>query len=335
MKNKNYVVEIFDNLVNRVDNDLFMYLKNNLNDEMSALEKSIAIYLYLGDILCYSPLFNLTASYDNVSLTRDVNFNNNEIMCKTWSFLYSRILTKMGISSKIVKSRFHYKVHIFIDDVIYQADATAYGNYGLCYSMSDIARIKCGFRIEKFTVYTKDSNTNKHTVDDNKNLNDIIDKIYDVQKRKVSLSKRINSLVGRVMEKIEKNRDYVGVGTEEDLLYRIKLINRFWRLDLTNAYVEKMQLFNSFFKVIFGDLDEYDVRSYNLYVDTDNELVIYKLIAVDMDDRFYYFLDNGKEFELYDSKRLVDKIRNDGMIVASGVDIIGLYTELNLSKMIK
>lgn len=334
MKNGNYLIEIFDNLVNKVDNDLFMYLKVNLNDEMSSLEKAIAIYLYLGDILCYSPLFNLTANYDSTSLTRDVNFNNNEIMCKSWSFLYHRILAKMGISSKVVKSRFHYKVHIFIDDVIYQADATAYGNYGLCYSMSDIARIKCGFKIEKFTVYKKSSNNNSHTVDDEKNLSDTIDKVYNVQKRKMYPSKRINSIVGRVMEMVEKNRDCVGIGTEEDILYRIKLINRFWRLDLTSSYVEKMQLFNSFFKVIFGDLDEYDVRSYNLYVEHD-ELIIYKLIALDMGDRFYYFLDNGKEFEFYDSKKLVNKIRTDGMITASGVDIIGLYAELNLNKIKK
>lgn len=332
MKNGNYIIEIFDNLVNRVDNDLFMYLKINLNDEMSFLEKALAIYLYLGDVLCYSPLFNLTANYDNTSLTRDVNFNNNEIMCKSWSFLYHRILTKMGISSKVVKSRFHYKVYIFIDDVIYQADATAYGNYGLCYSMSDIARIKCGFRIEKFTIYKKSSNNNGHTVDEEKKLSDTIDKVYGLQKRKVYPSKRINSIVSRVMGLVEKNRTNVGSGTEEDILYRIKLINRFWRLDLTNAYVEKMQLFNSYFGVVFGDLDEYEVGCFNMYANTSNGYAIYKLIVLDINDTFYYFLDNGKEFEYCDSSKLVEKIRNEELMSASGVDIPGLYSIANLYK---
>ncbi len=335
MKSGSFMIEFFDNLVSKVDNELFNFLQSNLTSEMSSLEKAIAIYLYLGDILCYSSLFNLTANYDNSSLTRDINLNNNEIMCKSWSFLYHRILAKMGISSKVVKNRFHYKVHIFIDDVIYQADATAYGGYGLCYSMSDIARIKCGFRIEKFTVYKKGDTNKNETIDESNYLSEAIDKVYSMQNRKMYPFKRINSLISRVMDMIEKNRDRVGIGTEEDIFYRIKLINRFWRLDLTNAYVEKMQLFNSYFKVIFGDLDEYDIRSYNLYVDNGNGLAIYKLIAFDMGDRFYYFLDNGKEFEFYDSKKLIDKIKKDGMVTASGVDIMGLYTELYLSKIKK
>lgn len=321
--------EQIDNLSNRVDSKLYEYINRNIEDDMTKLEKAIIIYLCLGDVLCYSAEFSLTYDYDRTLSVRDVSIDNNQIMCKSWSILYHRLLSSFGIFSKVVRNRGHYKVDIPLDGVIYTADATGYGAYGIHYSMSDIARIKYGFTIEKFVVSSSiDSNDLNLFVLKNRELKNIIYNIYKKQNRKYFSKDRLSLLRKSVISKIENNKEKVGFATLEDVEYRIKIINRFWKLNISDSPLEKVQLFNSFFKVIFNDYEEYEAKCYNVYAFKDNNLVIYKLIAIEIGENYYYYFDDGSIFKVYTLRELLEEFRLRNVRISNYTEILGIYTGL-------
>ena len=314
-------------LTNKIDYSLILYINRYITDDMSTLEKAVSIYLLLGDVLCYSPSFSLNPNYDVLSSIGNVNIENNQINCKTWSILYYRLLKYYGINSKVVSKKGHYKVLIEYNNVIYQADATGYGAYGISYSMSDIARIKFNFKIEKFIVKSTSLDGSYDSLMEQKRvLCDVINNVYMKQNRKVYSDNRISGIINVVMSLIERNKDIVGLGSLEDIEYRIKIINRFWSLNIKNSPLEKMQLFNNFFKIVFCDLEELESRCYNLYSFVNGNYIIYKLIVVEIDDVFYYYLDDGSKFTYYSKIDLLEEFRNRNIIIHSGLDIIGIYS---------
>ena len=224
------------------------------------------------------------------------------------------ILSHSGtIMSKVVKKKGHYKTEIINDGTYYSVDGTGYGAYGMHYSMSDIARIKFGFKIEKFFVSgTVDPYDLNLFMTKNRELEESIDKVYKIQGRKIISNERINAFIKRAMQMVELNSNKVGFGTKEDIDYRIKIINRFWRLNITSSPLEKMQLFNSFYKVVFSDYEEYESKCYNLYSWLDDKILMYKLFVIDINDSYYYYLDDGsvKQYKVsIDIKKLKeDKI---------------------------
>lgn len=334
MNIKRIITDKIEGITNKVDDSLLSYIDRFIKPEMKELEKAIVIYLGLGDVLCYSPEFSLTYDYDKALRSSEVNLGNNEIMCKSWSILYHRLLKQYGVFSKVLRVKGHYKVQIPLDGVIYQADATGYGAYGIHYSMSDIARIKYGFKIEKFILCTAiDPYDVNLFIEKSAELKEMISSVYKKQNRKCYSNLRIISSCERVMDRIEENKEKVGFGTEEDITYRVNIINRFWRLNIDNSPLEKVQLFNNFFKIIFGDFEEHEAKCYNLYSCLDGKVIIYKLIAIAVEADFYYYLDDGKEFKAYDSKSLIDEIWRRDIKLNSYTDILGIYSGLELCKV--
>lgn len=336
MNIKRNIKEKIDGLINKVDVSLIEYLDKYIDDEMSKLEKSIVIYLCLGDVLCYSPLFSLTYEYEKTSIVSDINLDNNDIICKNWAILYHRLLNYYGIFSKVVREKSHYKVEIPLNSVIYNADATGYGNFGFHYSMSDIARIKYCFRIEKFTVSSVVNYDNFDLfIKSCRELSDTIDEVYRKQDRKYYHKDLISRYIGKIIELVETNSIKVGAYTEEDILYRIKLINRFWGLNITNSPLERAQLFNNFYKVLFSDYDDYEVKCYNLYSNVEENIFIYKLLVIGTCNKYYYFLDNGHRFENVSVRELIRKINERNIRIPDYTEILGIDTILDNFRYLK
>lgn len=334
MNIKRIITNTIEGITNKVDESLLSYIDRFIEPEMNELEKAIVIYLCLGDVLCYSPEFSLIYDYDKTLRSSEVNLENNEIMCKSWSILYHRLLEKYGVFSKVLRMRGHYKVQIPLDGVIYQADATGYGAYGIHYSMSDIARIKYGFKIEKFILCTAiDAYDVNLFIKKGAELKDTINSVYKKQNRKFYSNLMITSFCEKIMDKIEENKEKVGFGTKEDIAYRVGIINRFWRLNINNSPLEKVQLFNNFFNVIFGDFEEHEAKCYNLYSCPDGKIIIYKLISIAVEDEFYFYLDDGKEFKMYDKNQLLDEIWRRDIKLNSYTDVLGIYSGLELCKV--
>ena len=153
--------------------------------------------------------------------------------------------------------------------------------------------------------------------------------------RENALVDRINSFVDKVMRIVERNGNEVGFGSKDDIEYRIKLINRFWKLSLNNSSFEKMQLFNSYYKIVFSDYDEYQTKCYNVYSVVDGNVCIYKLIAIEINDSFYYYLDDGKEFKEYSVKELLFEFTKRNVMIKDYIEIIGINSGLDTFKLKK
>ena len=202
--------------------------------------------------------------------------------------------------------------------------------------MSDIARIKFGFKIESFFVSgTVDPYDLNLFIEKNRELEESLLKIYEIQDRKIISQDRINSFVDKVMRIVERNGNEVGFGSKDDVEYRIKLINRFWKLNLNNSSFEKMQLFNSYYKIVFSDYDEYQTKCYNVYSVVDGNVCIYKLIAIEINDSFYYYLDDGKEFKEYSVKELLFEFTKRNVRIKDYIEIIGINSGLDTFKLKK
>ncbi len=118
-------------------------MPDNLND----LEKARYIYIKLGLLLNFSTKFNNTSdemsikmyNMSNIDIT---NLPSNQVICTTWSIIYSKLLDIVGVENKIIKQG-HKSVGFKYNDQIWIADATG-GNY------IDLSRIKYGDETARF-----------------------------------------------------------------------------------------------------------------------------------------------------------------------------------------
>ena len=333
---KRRVTSIADKFTNKLDEKIIDYVSRYVYDDASVLENAISIYLVLGDILCYSPYFCLTHDYSKTNMVRDINLDNNEMICKNWAILYYRLLKYFGIKARVDRNRDHYKVEMTLDDVVYSMDATGYGGNAYFYSISDTTRIKCNMKIERFLVSrTKDPmdiNKFSSAID---GLNIAISNVYDRQGRIIVPDQKYVRLKEKVGRLVEEHGRVVGVGELEDINYRINVINRFWSLNIIDSTVEKIQLFNAFYKAIFNDFDMYEYQSkcYNIFAYKNHKLVIYKLIALEINGIYYYYLDDGKRFSYYSKEDLLKEFNKRNIRISEFTEIIGLSFHADMYRM--
>lgn len=336
MSLKRRLTSIADKFTNKLDDKMIDYVSRYVYDDATILENAISIYLCLGDVLCYSPYFCLTHDYNRTNMVRNMNLDNNEIICKNWAVLYHRLLKYFGIKSKLHRIKEHYKVEMELDGVFYSIDATGYGGNGYYYCLSDTTRIKCNLRIDSFLVSgTKDPLDAKKFSTASTELNKSIDRVYERHGRVVVSDDRYDRLKYKVGNLVRQHAMKVGVGSDEDINYRIKIINRFWGLNLIDSVVEKTQLFNAFYKCIFSDFDkfEYQSKCYNIFAYKNHKLVIYKLLALEINGIYYYYLDDGKKFSYYDKEGILTEFRRRNIRVTEFTDIIGLFVHMDMYRI--
>lgn len=311
MREETFLKQKYATFFNVVDDELYLYVKNNLNDEMTKLEKAIAIYLILGDFLQFDVEFALKWEWANILSPSDISLEKNDVICKNWSFLYSRLLRKIGISaSSIDRSDFnHYYVEFDIDGVTYKADLTNYGGYYRSdyYYLSDLTNIKYGFLIDGIRIsYWKshgDINIKR------REFSDALMKVYKMQNRRYVDEHKIEALRKKVRENIVSYAENVGFMSKEDINHRISIVNRFVRLIPGNFTVEKTQLFNKFIFEVFREftIDEFDC--YTFWFENEGRYKIIKLLSVASETGFRFFLDIDGVFTEYgveDIKRIFD-----------------------------
>ncbi|MBR6821366.1 MAG: hypothetical protein IKM55_03995, partial [Bacilli bacterium] len=261
---------------------------------------------------------------------------NNEMICKSWAILYYRLLKHFGIKARIHRSTAHYKVEMTLDGVIYSMDATGYGGNHYFYTLSDTTRIKCNLKISGFLVSgTVDVRDKNKLAEGYEKLNESIDKVYKRQGRNIVPDEKYDSLKYKVGRLVKEHAMVVGIGSEDDINYRIKVINRFWGLNIIQAPVEKVQLFNAFYKFIFDDFTTYEFQSkcYNVFAYKNHKLVIYKLLVLEVNGIYYYYLDDGKKFTYYSRDELLKEFMNRNVRITEFTDIMGLYGYADMYKI--
>ena len=136
-----------------ISNSIKEYIDNNIGGCENKLELAYSVYVLLGKVLYYSPLYarykidNLLPSIDNISL------DNPFVNCSTWSRLYNQLLLSYGIDSKTIgDENTHELVEFNIDDIKVRADATIYMPDDIFDVSSDLTNIKFGLDILYFRL---------------------------------------------------------------------------------------------------------------------------------------------------------------------------------------
>jgi hypothetical protein len=327
MIGKKMFINAYDNLTKKVSDKLYYYIDSNINHSMSDIEKAIVIYLCLGDVLHYSTKYNFCNISKYVRDVRSIDLDNTDINCKNWSILYHRLLSKYGILSRVEGRRGHYKVKIVSDGIIYKADATAYASYNGIFTMSDISRIKSNFRIQKFTVSNVVNQDEIYRINEkSRELSDIIDRVYSYQNRKVISDERILKCRNKISNMIEKNTEKYGLLSDENIDYRFNIINRFWKLNTISSPIERIQLFNYFYNTVFFDCEDRLIKCNNIYSFNNGFVNTYKLIAIEVDNGFYYYLDDGQKFLKYRKEELIKEFYKRKVKLSEFTEILGIYT---------
>lgn len=334
MKVKRVLDNVIDFITSSVDNKLLFYISKFIDEGMNELEKAIVIYLKLGEILVYSQEFSLNHDYSKINLVKDISLDNNLVICKNWAILYYRILKHFNIEARVVKNKNHYRVEMEIADTIYSADATGYGGMAGYYSMSDIARIKCGFKIEKFVLVSVSKSSDTLLFSNAyENLVNTINDVYKKLNMKYIKPDKLNESRNKVVDYVFRKSNKFGLGSEEDIQERINVINRYWCLNLITSSLEKVQLFNYFFYSVFDGYDEDGTKCYNIYSSSDLKGPIYKLIVVEVDFKYYYYLDNGKKFLRYSKQELIAEMNKRKVVLNDYINVLGDDCEFDFYKL--
>ena len=114
------------------------------------------------------------------------------------------------------------------DGVVYGMDATGYGGNHYAYTLSDITRIKCNLKIDGFIVSrTVDARDRKRFKEAYDNLTESIDNVYKKLDKKIVPDEKYEALKYKIGRLVKEHGRVFGVGSESDINYRIKMINKF------------------------------------------------------------------------------------------------------------
>jgi hypothetical protein len=125
---------------------------------------------------------------------------------------------------------------------------------------------------------------------------------------------------------IEKNTEKYGLLSDENIDYRFNIINRFWKLNTISSPIERIQLFNYFYNTVFFDCEDRLIKCNNIYSFNNGFVNTYKLIAIEVDNGFYYYLDDGQKFLKYRKEELIKEFYKRKVKLSEFTEILGIYT---------
>ena len=251
------------------------YIDNNIVDCNNKLELAYTIYILLGKVLYYSPLYvrykldNLIPDVDSITL------DNPYVNCITWSKLYNEILKEYGINSKIYGDK-HKLVEFNIDNYVVRADATLYLPDNIFDVSSDLTNIKFGLDILYFRLVN-----NEYKEEFNKSINNVNKRFNITSGKDEEILKRINS------------------DNEDTIRFGISFYNYFYKL--CDGEVERRQLFERYYPLLFKDIDCESIGFYDFRVLSNHLLIV--------DDKYYLETENGFIEKSYDE--IMDLISNN------------------------
>ena len=142
--------------------ELEKYIEDNLPVCNSKLELAYAIYVLLGQVLYYSPLYATTKKIEVVPHPSTVTPKNPFVICYTWSEIYKELLNKYGIEAYIDdRNKSHSFVVLECDGINIMADATKSSFCSLYDISNDISSIKFGLETNFYNLVPGQINYNE------------------------------------------------------------------------------------------------------------------------------------------------------------------------------
>lgn len=145
-----------------INADIKNFILKDMPSDLTKLEKAIYIYSKLCKILDYDMEYyndNANKKFIAEESISDVDLSNNNVVCYTFSYIYSGLLREIGIDqikeAKINKGEFvnkHASVEFVVDNIVIMADSTLAGA-----EIGDLTTLKVenkinGLRCSQFNI---------------------------------------------------------------------------------------------------------------------------------------------------------------------------------------
>lgn len=145
-----------------INTDIKNFILKDMPSDLTKLEKAIYIYSKLCKILDYDMEYyndNANKKFIAEESISDVDLSNNNVVCYTFSYIYSGLLREIGIDqikeAKINKGEFvnkHASVEFVVDNIVIMADSTHAGA-----EIGDLTTLKVenkinGLRCSQFNI---------------------------------------------------------------------------------------------------------------------------------------------------------------------------------------
>lgn len=272
--------------------ELEKYIEEHLPVCSSKLELAYAIYVLLGQVLYYSPLYATTKKLEVVPHPSKVTPSNPFVICYTWSEIYKELLTKYGIEAYIDnRNKSHSFVVFESDGINLMADATK-SSFCSVYDISnDITSIKFGLETNFFNLVPGQINFEEKR------------KKYLEAKESVNEKLNITTQDDEV-EAYIKMLDESELDSEERTILLINLLNSLYKLN--NGEVERRQLFDRYYKRIFND-KEFKNRIISILYDG---ITVAKKLVIAEDNTMYY-LEDEEGFRVSSREEINDLLRKN------------------------
>ena len=277
-----------------ISKELEKYIEENLPECSSKLELAYAIYVLLGQVLYYSPIYATTKRLEVVPHPSTVTPSNPYVICYTWSEIYKELLTKYGIDAYVDnRNKSHSFVVFESDGINLMADATK-SSFCSVYDISnDITSIKFGLETNFFNLVPGQINFEE--------------KRKKYIKVKETVNKKLNiTTQDDEVEAYIKMLDESDLDREERTILLVNLLNSLYKLN--NGEVERRQLFDRYYKKIFNDT-EYKNRVISILYDG---ITVAKKLVITEDNSMYYLED--KEGFRISSREEINDLLKKGII---------------------
>lgn len=260
------------------------YIDSKLpKDITDKLEKAIAIYILLGEIVRYDSKYLRHQDFSKLAPIDKIDLSNNEIICRGWAIMYHKLLEHYQISSSIY-GKYHLSVTLPYKKAIYDTDGFAFGQDEI---MSDVGRIQFGLGISGFKVLEVPTWNEEEEYYKQQELEEKIDKVYKkLGKRKVSEESFARRLakIGRILERSSKGN------TEEEIQKRINLLNWFYHLPLgQDASLERYQMIRKYSHFLFEDFPFSAIHTTSVYEPTREDVHVRRVIKIQDDQQTNHF----------------------------------------------
>lgn len=277
-----------------VSKEIKDYIKNNLPTCNNKIELAYAIYVLLGQILYYSPIYATTKNKKLVLPSYRVTVKNPYVICYTWSEIYNSLLNEYGISSYIDdRNKEHSLVTMEIDGIEITADATKSSNCSVFDISNDLTSIKFGLDINFFCL--------------NPVQEDFQNKKEKFINSKQNINKKLNidTETDKEIENYIKMLDECEIDLEERTILLLNMLNNLYKKN--NGEVERRQLFDRYYKRIFKD-ENFNNRQFSILYP--GYTMAKKLVIVDAEEIMYY-LEDEKGFRVSSKEEIEYLLRKN------------------------
>ncbi len=304
----NRKLDIVQKLMNdTIDESILIYVDDAIKCLTDTDEIAIAIYIKLAELFWYSPSFIVDNDYELIEDLHEISVENNDVVCFHWAIIYSKLLDKYGIENDLTGDEGHLNVKVKFKKIITMADATKYGAEGRDYLLADLTNAKLGLKITGISTYCSEKN---------KELNEIIDRVYDKLQIKAYSTERLDRVLSKYRyytykRMNSKKKAGLTILDGDEIHKRIHFLNHFYRFKY-NAYiheVERMQFFSKYYKNVFEGFNFDNSRCITLCEETNGDKHLIKLLVLQDDyGEIYYFLETDNGYIEYNKKDLLDEL---------------------------